>query len=327
MKKLSWILLYLAVFVPVGCSVFYLSEKNLPLALIASSVSMFIYTLLIIKDLRFISSISFFTMLLVSLLLLGIAGKQTDGIFVNVFDEKVFMLIQPLIMLFLLVNFVFWSRTKQGLKKIIALVFISLSVFMLVVYGTNSPAYHQNFVYTRANILILLIFGIFLMIKKKKLLGILGILLSMGTLLLSTSMFSKKAYTLEDKEQEEVVAYVDPMAKEMFGYYNEKDFTNFCKYCGLVLKNMIDKDPITIDSKREASGPYIYFDEPSKVIRKSGRYYVEYPIKFQKVENLMYLTVVIESISADDLSIYGYSLSEEQGLHTNSGNENERDKQ
>ncbi len=88
---------------------------------------------------------------------------------------------------------------------------------------------------------------------------------------------------------------------------------------------MISKDPITIKDKRETSGPYIYFDKPDKVIRKSGRYYVEYPVKFQNVKTLMYLTFVIESISSDP-SIYGYSLSGKQGLHTNSGNENERDR-
>ena len=325
MKWPSWILLYLAAFLPVGFSVFYFSEKNLPMGFIALSVSMLIYTLLIFKDLRFLSFTSFLTMFLVSLLLLGASGKQTDGVFSNALDEKAFMLSMSFLISFLLINSVFWAKTKQGFKKLIAIICISLSIFMLAAFGTGSPAFYQNFIYTRVNILILSIFGIYLIIKRKRLLGILGILLSIGILLLSTKMFIEKAYPLEEKEKEEVIAYVDPIAKEMWGYYNDEDYANFCKYCGFVLKNMIDKDPITIKDKRKTSGPYIYFGKPDKVVRKSGRYYVEYPVKFQNVKTLMYLTFVIESISSDP-SIYGYSLSGEQGLHTSPGNKNERDR-
>jgi hypothetical protein len=321
-KIISWVLLYLGSFIPVVFSIFYFSEKNLTPALVASFISMLLYTFLVIKDLRYLSLMSFFTMLLSALLILGVAGKQTDGVLINAFDEKVFMLTLPLIMLFLLINSVFWTRTKQGLKKLIALIFISLSIIILVGYGANLPAYYQNFVYTRINILILFLFSIFIFIKGKKALGILGIILSIGILLLSASMFGEKAYTLSDAEKNEVIAYVDPLAKEMFGYYNKKDYDNFCKYCGIVLKNMMNKDPITIKAKREASGPYTRFDKPSGVIRKSGRFYVEYPIKFQNVKELMYLTFAVENLSSPPI-IFGYSLSAKQGLHTNPGNENE----
>lgn len=112
-------------------------------------------------------------------------------------------------------------------------------------------------------------------------------------------MFSEKAYTLNDKEQKEVITYIDPIAKEMFSYYNKRDYSNFCKYCGYFLKNIMNKDAITIKDKRETSGPYIYFGDPSKVIRKSGRFYVEYPIKFQNIKDLMYLTFTVENITSD----------------------------
>lgn len=322
-KKLSWVLLYLAAFIPVGFSIFYFSEKNLPLAIIASFVSMSIYTLLIIKDLRFLSSVSFFTVLLVTLLILGIAGKQTNGAFANVFDEKAFMLTQSLLTSFLLINSVFWAQ-KQGLKKFTSLVLISIYVLMLAAYGTGSPSYYHNFVYTRINISILLVFSIFLIIKKKKLLGVLGIFLSIGILLLSTAMFAKKAYVLEEKEKKEVIAYVDPMAKEMFGYYNKQDYDNFCKYCGFVLKNMLNKNPIK--KARDVYGSYVYFGEPSNIIRKGGRFYVEYPVKFQNVKALMYLTFVTENISSDP-SIYGFAISDKQEQYTDSGYENEKDRQ
>jgi hypothetical protein len=313
-------------FIPVGFSVFYFSEKNLLSGFIAFSFSMLIYTLLVFKDLKFLSSVSFLTVFPMSLLMLGITGKQTDGVFSNAPDERAFMLSMPLLLLFVLINSAFLAKTKHGFIKLISLVCIALSVFMLVAFGTNSPAFYQNFVYTRINILILFIFNIYLIIKRKKLVGILGIFLSIGILLLSASMFSDKVYTLEEKEQKEVIAYIDPIGKEMFGYYNKKDYANFCKYCGFFLKNLINKDPVTIKSKREESGPYTYFGEPSKVIRKSGRFYVEYPVKFQNVKDLMYLTFVIENITSNPPILYGYSLSAKQGLHTNSGNENERDR-
>lgn len=323
-KKISWALLYLAAFIPAGLSLHYFSEKNSLLALIASSISMSIYTLIIIKDLRFLSFISFSTIFFASLLTLGIAGNKTDGIFSSIFDEKAFMLTLPLLIFFLLINSVFWAKTKQGFKKLLSLVSISLSVLALVVFGTGSPAYYQNFIYTRVNILILLIFSIFLIIKRKRFLGILGIFLSVGTLLLSTAMFAEKTYTLEGEEKKEVIAFIDPLAKEMFGYYNKKDYDNFCKYCGSVLKNMLNKNPI--NDKRDLFGPYIHFGEPSEVIRRGGRYYVEYPAKFQNVKNLMYLTFVIENISSDP-SIYGFAFSDKQGHHTGPGYETEKDSQ
>lgn len=325
MKWPAWVLLYLVALVPFGFSLYYFSEKNLLLGFIFFSISMSIYTLLILKDLKFLSSISFLTMFSMSLLTLGITGKQTNGVFSNALDEKAFMLSMPLLMLFLLINSFFWFRTKLGLKKLISLICISLSVFMLAIFGTGSPAFYQNFIYTRVNILILLVFSIYLIVIRKKLLGILGILLSTGVLLLSSGMFTEKAYTLNDREQREVVAYIDPLAKEMFDYYNKKDYTNFCKYCGIYLKNLLEKDSVTIKDKREVSGPYTSFDKPSGVVRKSGRFYVEYPIKFQNVKELMYLTFVIENLSSPP-TIFGYSLSAKQGLHLNSGNINEKDR-
>ena len=306
-KKIPWVLLYLAAFIPAGLSIYYFSEKNLPSALISSSISLLIYTILIIKDLKFLSSVSFITMFFVSLIMIGIAGNMADNSFPSAFDEKAFMLTASLILSFFLVSSVYWVRTKQGVKKLMSLACISLAVLMLVIFGTGSPEYYQNFIYTRVNILILFIFSIFLIIKRKKLLGILGIFLSIGVFLLSASMFAEETYTLEDQEQQEVIAYIDPLAKEMFGYYNKEDYDNFCKYCGVVLKNMVIRNPIK--NSRDVLGPYVYFDEPSKVVRKGGRFYVEYPVKFQKEKDLTYLTFVIENISSD-LSIYGFAFSD-----------------
>lgn len=308
-KKMSWVFLYLVALILVAFSIFYFSEDNLLPAFITSSISMSICTLLIFKNLRFLSSVSFFTILLASLLTLGSAGTQTDGALSGILDEKKFMLALPLFIFFLLVNSIFWAKTKEGFKKIISLLFISLSVFLLLAFGTVSPTYYQNFVYTRINILILLVFSIFLIIKKKRVLGILGIFLSIGILLLSAVMFAEKIYTLEDKKQKEITAYAHPIAEEMLGYYNKEDYDNFCKYCGFVLKNKLNKNPIK--HTRKVFGPYTYLGEANRVFRKGGHYYMQYPIKFQNEENLMYFVFIIGEISSDP-SVYGFAFLEKQ---------------
>ena len=60
--------------------------------------------------------------------------------------------------------------------------------------------------------------------------------------------------------------------------------------------------------RRMASGPYTDFGEP-KVKRETGRYYVEYPIKFKNAENLFYITFLLENISPD-ATIFGLSISD-----------------
>lgn len=222
----------------------------------------------------------------------GISGSRANNAFSSVLDEKAFMLTLSLIIFFLLVNSIFWIQTKKGLLKIISIFFIILSILLLFVFGESLPNYYQNFVYTRVNILIILILGIYLIIKKKKFLGILGIFLSIVALFSSTAMFAGKTYTLEDKEQQEVIAFVDPLAKEAFDYYNKEDYTNFFKNC-----RMSQEKAISIMQYREALGPYVYFGEPNEVTRKTGSYQVEYPVKFQNKENMVYVTFIAGNIS------------------------------
>jgi len=109
----------------------------------------------------------------------------------------------------------------------------------------------------------------------------------------------------------------------MFGYYNQQDYDNFCKYCGFYLTELLKKDPIK--DKRELSGPYTQFDQPSKVIRKGGRYYVVYPVKFQKITNQMYLTFVTEGISSTP-RLYGFAISANEEQYTGTGFDMEQDR-
>jgi len=167
-KKVSWVLLYLTSFIPTSLSIYYFSEEKLLPTLITSLISISIYTFLIIKDLKFLSSLSFFTMPFISLLMLGIVENNPDGFFSSTFSEKAFLLMTPLILSLFLVSSIYWAKTKRGFKKLTSLAYISLSILILIIFGTNPPTYYQNFIYTQINTLILFIFSIFLMIKRKK---------------------------------------------------------------------------------------------------------------------------------------------------------------
>jgi hypothetical protein len=310
-KNTAWACLYLAACLSFCFAVFYFSEKNLPSAFIAFPATMLILSILIMKDIKFLSLLSFLTMFAASFLIFAVAAKQVNGIFLSSLDEKIFLLALALILSFLLANSIFWAKTKRGWRKATGLIVMVISVLGLLLFGLSSPNYYQNFIYTRIFILILFILSIFLIKQGKrslKILGILGIFFSIGALLLSAALFAGRTYKLEEREQKAVIAFIDPRAKEMFGYYNEEDYNNFCKYCGPALKYLVVKNPMM--DKREAFGPYIYFGEP-KIKREMGRYYVEYPVKFQNVKDLRYVTFVLESTSPDS-TIYGFEVSDKQ---------------
>ncbi|MDZ4225581.1 MAG: hypothetical protein U1C49_01910, partial [Candidatus Andersenbacteria bacterium] len=99
-KKIAWILLYLAAFIPAAFSLYYITVKNLPAALISYAITLSLYTLLVFKNLKFLSSVSFFSLVLVSLLINGItldsSDNKTGGIFSSILDERISMLILSL---------------------------------------------------------------------------------------------------------------------------------------------------------------------------------------------------------------------------------------
>lgn len=308
-KKVFWIFLYLAALAPLGLAIVYLSENDFILGLIFFLFTMSIYTGIVIKNLKFLSLLSYITLFPVSMLLISAAIKQTNNVFVNTLDERYYMIVLPLLFLFILINSLYLANTKKGLLKTVSLIIITLSVLILTILPISPPVYYQNFVYTRVYILVLLVFSILLIIQRKKILGILGVFLSIGILLLSAWTFAGITYTLESSDRDEVVSYVDPLIKEMFDYYNNEDYLNFHKYCGSRLRSMLEKNPIS--ELREKTGTYEYFGETGSVTRKAGSFYVEYPVKFQRINDLMYLTVVIENIDAEP-SIDGLAFSDNE---------------
>ena len=138
-----------------------------------------------------------------------------------------------------------------------------------------------------------------------KIFGILGVVASVFLLVFGAFLFAGETYILDEGQKAELIAFLTPKAEEMFDYYNEEDYANFCKYCGFTLGTMNITTPF-IDQK-ETLGNFVSFGEP-KVRQEAGFYYAEYPVTFSK-QDLLYLTFLLEGFAADS-TIYGFSIAE-----------------
>ncbi len=304
-RKSVWFFLYFAAFFPMGFAFYYASEKNLLLMFVASTISLLIYTLLIIKNLKFWSSLAFFTLILT---VLSISGTGVEDL-LNANDEKIFLTLIPLQLSFVIIGSIFWVRKESSiLKKLIALIPISISIALLVAFGTNPPDYYQNFIYGRITFLPLAAFSIFLLTRKKWILGTLGLILVVGGLYSGATLFQRKAYTLGEAEEAMVLTATTPIAKEMLGYYNRKDFTNFCNRCSYSLLERLEES--SLEPYRDYYGPYTSLGTPTTVIWQGGYHYVKYPIRFQKKEKQMYIIFQMGGIPASP-SVEGFSFFEE----------------
>jgi len=212
-KNILWSVLYLVGLILFCAAIAYFSGANLLGAFISFPLFMVIFTFIIMKNVKVFSVLSFVTLLLTSFLVFSVAAKQKDGIFLSSADEMAFMLTFSTIIAFVLVNAIFWSKTKKGWKKIVAIILAVFSVLFLVIFGATSPNFSQNFVYTRIFLALIFVLSVYLIMTKKvvlKIFGILGILLSIGLLLFSALLFAGQTYTLEEAEQAKVAAHNCP---------------------------------------------------------------------------------------------------------------------
>jgi len=308
LKHITWISLYLAAFFTFCYSVFCFTERSLVGAFVALLIFMSIYTLMVIKDIKFFSPLAYFSLLVTAFFTFAVSANQVDGRFLSIKDEQSFLLTLALILVFVLFNSLCWVKTKPGWKKNVGLTLVVLSVLALLLFGTSSPNYFQNFVYTRIFILILLILSIYSIFKKKTLIrifGILGVIISVSALFLGAALFVAQTYQLDEQEQQEVLAFLDPKINEMFDYYNKEDYENFCKYCGSDLQMINIGNPMI--NNKETLGDFEYFGQP-QIKYEASFYFVEYPVKFEK-SDIYYLTFLLQDISAAG-TIYGFTISE-----------------
>jgi len=307
-QKSVWTVLYLGALIPAGFAISYISNENLFPALIASTIFLSVLIFLVFKELRFLSLLAFASLILFTFIVLGLAGNPAGGEFTSRTDEKTYLLILPLHISFILAGSLYWVVAKTGFKRLIALFFIAISVVILLAFGNTPPAYYQNFIYTRVSILVLLALSIFLLLRKKRLWGILGVFSVVGVLILSAVMFSDKVYNLEETEQNQVLEATTPIANEMIDSYNRKDFDNFCNHCNLALKQILEEN--SIEKTWETQGSCTSFSNAKTATRRGGIYYVAYPARFQKENDQMYLVLLMEG-TPDNLSVYGFTFAKE----------------
>ena len=312
LRILLYILSFIIIFVGIGIS----GEGNVLGFLICSILTLSIYSFLILKNYKILSPLSSITFILISILILAISSNSEVSNFETANSEKLFMISLALVLFFYIIVGILWYMKDKVWKKVLSIIFISFTTLLLHAYGFILPAFYQNFVYTRLFILIFFLLSIFLILKGKiifRILGIVGIFLSIGILLFSAVTLSSKVYTLEGDDKGEVVEFIDTKAKEMLSYYNEDTFTQdtFCKYCGPTLTDALYSDLYNLPNIKESYGDYIDIGEPY-VYRSAGMFYIEYPVKFEKVEDTQYVIFVLEGISSKN-DIFGFAISDKLG--------------
>ncbi len=141
-----------------------------------------------------------------------------------------------------------------------------------------------------------------------KFLGILGIFGSIAILFLSAMLFNIEVYTVDGKDKEEIVENIDSKAKEMLGYYNEKDVNNFCKYCASDLVAQFQTDTTVITDMRDSYGAYTEIGEID--IKSIGTtFYVQYPILLENSDTQYYFILTLMDTDSD---IYGFAITTER---------------
>lgn len=313
-KKISPWLLYIFAIIVSSFAINYLQKQAIIYALISIFIALTSYTFLIIKSKSAISGISYVTIVLFLISMMTVFDVDASGEeFLNVESERMFYLVFGPATLFILSLFLHLIRTQQNWKKKTSFVLMILTLLYLLLLGTALPNFHDNFGYTRIFIGVILVFSIALIRIKKKLFvigGIIGIILTIVALLLSSTLFLAETYNIEKTEKEAVLNFVNPKIQNMLQFYNQRDFSNFCKDCGDEVQFMIIQDTENIGAFREQTGAYVSCGDP-KITFSTGFYYVEYPIVFKNVKNTIYLTLMLTSIKPED-KIYGFSFSTEQ---------------
>jgi len=308
-KSLKWIPYLLAILFTIIAAV--LSEEgNKILTTIFAIIPIIIYSYLIVRDFKFLSVVSYITLGLTMLAIMGLSsGDISDnGGFTTPSYEKSFYITLSILLTFI-VPFSTYLITRGGWRKKLSHILLGVSIVVLFIMGMASPTFHTNFVYTRIFIGIAFVYSIYSIFRKEKLPrvgGIMGILSSLIALLLSAFLFAGQTYTIEGAEKEKVVNFIEPKVQEMFQAYNLRDSGNFCRYCREDLKANFSQE--TFESLENMYGRYISYKGPN-ITWTTGSYYIEYMVNFEKV-NPIYFTLMTEQVGPES-TIYRFDLSPE----------------
>lgn len=313
-KVILRIFLYLLSFLIFLVGVYYFIENNILGYFISSFLTLSIYSFFIYKGYKILSPLSSVTFVVMSFIIFIMGCSAEGGVLGSSSNERAYLVSFALLLFFCLVVAILWYRTDTIWMKILASILVVFAIVFLFVFGFTLPTFYQNFVYTRIFIFIFFAFSVFLVMRKKiilRIVGILGIFVSIGCLLLSASFLTSKVYILEGQDKQEVIDFIDPKTKEMIADYNEGNLSKetFCKYCGFALLDTLYGEEEKLPIIRESYGKGELIDEPN-VTRFSGSFYIEYPTKFEYYKDIHYVVFVLEGISSDS-NIFGFYISTE----------------
>ena len=311
-KSLKWILYFSGIFF-VTISVNSFQKEDLICAIAFLVISFATYSFLIIKDYKFLSVISYITLMVSITTVLAFAGGDIPdgGTFATANYEKAFYLTLG-ILVPLIISLCTYLIKMGGWRKTISRIILVISIVALFIMGIASPTFHNNFVYTRISIGTIFVYSIYLIFKKEKLpriKGIIGILSSILALLFSAVWFSTQIYTIKGGEKEQVVSFMEPKVQEMFQSYNQRNFKGFYKHYTEGFKAIFNEE--SFESLRNMYGSYISHEEP-EITFKGGTYYIEYPINFS-IMSPIYFTFETEQVTPDS-GIRGFNSSPEKAL-------------
>jgi len=312
-KKSSKWFLYLFALTTSVLSANYSQEENLIYTLVFIFISLSSYVFLIIKDFKFLSGLSYISLILFFLCIMGNFNDGTSERFINAESEKIFYLMFGLAGLYMTALYLY-LLTTSGWRKKLSFIFLGLVILLLLIFGINSPSFYDNFIYTRILVGIVFLLSILLIFKKGKMWrlgGIIGIGVSLLGFLMGAIMFSAQIYEIGEAEKEKVLNFANPKVQEMFRYYNQRDFENFCIYCSDDLKFKFVKGLQEFASSRDSNGRYVSHEKPN-ITRSKGFYYVEYPVKFGNIADFSYFTIMLDGIDPEDM-IYGFNISPNKG--------------
>ena len=307
-KKSYYWLLYILSFILICLSSYYLSIENLTLGISLYSVTLLLSSFVIFKNLGAVSNVTFFSMILFSLIVLVSTGMYSEEITPTAINEQSYMIALALTYAFFLTNSCYWAVTNKGWKKTLSIVFIIFFLSMSTIFALSAPNFYTNFTYTYPFVAIVFGFNVFLTIKARKflrVLGILGLFSPLLLLFLGSVFFDQAVYPVIGDEKIEIVENMEGKAVEMLGYYNERDVENFCKYCHPNLATQYEADPVITTDVRDEYGKYTEIGEVD--IKRSGDYYyVQYPVIFEKSETQQYFVLLLIDTNSE---IYGFYIS------------------
>lgn len=307
-KKIYPWLLYILVLILTCFSFYYFTAESTTLGISIYLLTILLASFLTFKNIKIVSPLTFFSMILFSLAIASSTGMNTEEIIPTAINEQSYVITFALTCAFFLVTSCYWAVTNEGWKKILSIISILFFLLLSTIFGLTAPTFYTNFIYTRLFIAIVFGFYVFLTIKGRKflrVLGILGLFSPLPLMFLGSVLFNLVAYPIEGEEKVEIVENMEGKAVEMLEYYNENDTENFCKYCYTDLVAQYEADTSVLATLKEEHGRYTEIGEV-EIKKVAAYYYLQYPVTLENSETQQYFILLLADTGPD---VHGFYIS------------------